>query len=475
MARIDLPALRVVSPQPALPQPYLQPALSLAQVAAIVRAHWKRALAIVAGVTALALATSLCLPKTYTATATLMVDYDVTDPLGGKEFPAGLLGNYMATQVELLSSPELLIQVVDRLGLTRIPRYAAGHDGDAATLRDWVQAKVAKRLTVEQGRFGSQLLYVRYSAPSPKEAAEVANAVAQIYSEQVFQRLTRPATERADRYRNELDALKQDVASAQQKVTEFRKRAGLVDIDARVDTELGQLVSLQEKLLAAQHDRRQAEAALAANPSVGQPVLSSSLIQQLKTQLAGEQAKMAQLRAVLGPKHPDVVELASRIAQTQASLGAQLSTYSDGAASELVAARDLESKLSKAVETQRAAVLESHRLQDEGQKYLLELESAQSVYKHALEGYDRITFAGSGRYTNVSFVSHATPPLKPTKPRVLRNTALGAMLGMLLGLCGPLGFELLHRRVRCRDDLERDHGIPVLIEFDALPAHRSPA
>jgi len=39
-------------------------------------------------------------------------------------------------------------------------------------------------------------------------------------------------------------------------------------------------------------------------------------------------------------------------------------------------------------------------------------------------------------------------------------------MGVALGVTGPLFYELLvKRRVRCRDDLERNHGIPVLAEF----------
>ena len=36
----------------------------------------------------------------------------------------------------------------------------------------------------------------------------------------------------------------------------------------------------------------------------------------------------------------------------------------------------------------------------------------------------------------------------------------------------PLGYELLNRRIRCRDDVERDLGIPVLVEFAAIPGVR---
>jgi hypothetical protein len=44
------------------------------------------------------------------------------------------------------------------------------------------------------------------------------------------------------------------------------------------------------------------------------------------------------------------------------------------------------------------------------------------------------------------------------------------MAAGILGLGIPLGFELFHRRVRCRDDLERHHGIPVLVEFGSRAA-----
>jgi capsular polysaccharide biosynthesis protein len=46
--------------------------------------------------------------------------------------------------------------------------------------------------------------------------------------------------------------------------------------------------------------------------------------------------------------------------------------------------------------------------------------------------------------------------------------ALGGFLAVLLGLSIPLGLELFNRRVRCRDDIERVYGIPVLAEFGRI-------
>jgi polysaccharide biosynthesis transport protein len=129
-------------------------------------------------------------------------------------------------------------------------------------------------------------------------------------------------------------------------------------------------------------------------------------------------------------------------------------------------ARRLEAKLEQAVTEQRARVTYQSRLRDEAAKGLLELASAQEAYKRALDGRDQITFAvGIGPSSNVELISRATPPMAPSKPNVPAGAALGAVAALMLGLAVPLSYGLFHRRVRCRDDLERHHGLPVLAEF----------
>jgi uncharacterized protein involved in exopolysaccharide biosynthesis len=103
------------------------------------------------------------------------------------------------------------------------------------------------------------------------------------------------------------------------------------------------------------------------------------------------------------------------------------------------------------------------------------LESAQAVYKRALDGYDQVMFASLGNYSNVDLISRATPPVKPSKPKIAVFILLGAIAAVSLGLFLPLAYELANRRMRCRDDFERDNGVPVLVEFDSLPMIRSHA
>jgi capsular polysaccharide biosynthesis protein len=79
-------------------------------------------------------------------------------------------------------------------------------------------------------------------------------------------------------------------------------------------------------------------------------------------------------------------------------------------------------------------------------------------------------FASVGHYTNVNVVSKATPPVKASKPNKLKLLVMGTIAGFGFGLVATFLYELLvNRRVRCRDDMERSFGIPVLMQFDPIP------
>jgi succinoglycan biosynthesis transport protein ExoP len=193
--------------------------------------------------------------------------------------------------------------------------------------------------------------------------------------------------------------------------------------------------------------------------------MTSALIQNLKTQISTLQAELAQSSTTLGPKHPKVLELQSQIAAARRSLEREIQSFSQNSSSNVASATELDEKSRRAVEEQRAKLLKIRQMQDEGQKLQLELESAQTVYKRALDGYDKIMFASS------TMVSRATPPVESSKPNKMLLLAIGAMLAALIGATGPLAYELaFDRRLHCRDDIERHLGLPVLAEFDRIPS-----
>jgi polysaccharide biosynthesis transport protein len=66
------------------------------------------------------------------------------------------------------------------------------------------------------------------------------------------------------------------------------------------------------------------------------------------------------------------------------------------------------------------------------------------------------------RNGNVEVAQAASVPTSPSSPKTLRNTILGAALGLLLGLGLAFLLERMDRRIREPKDLERIYGLPLL-------------
>ena len=58
------------------------------------------------------------------------------------------------------------------------------------------------------------------------------------------------------------------------------------------------------------------------------------------------------------------------------------------------------------------------------------------------------------------------PPIKPAGPKVLLNTALATVLGVMLGLGFSILAEMLNRRVRSENDVAEVLDIPMLGAVD---------
>jgi succinoglycan biosynthesis transport protein ExoP len=452
-----------------------QPGISAAQVISILRFYWKFALLIAAAVVLLSTIVIKFLPKTFTATATLIVDRGKVDPLAAvANLSNAEMTGHFATQLELIESPIILLQVVDRIKLTTDKEFAGGFNGngsDSSALREYTERNLAEALKVESGR-GGELVFITAAARGPVKAAEIANAVADTYMEEEESRQSVPAGDRARRYTEDLAQLRAKVAAAQDKLTAFQQQKGITDLNTgrdATDTESQGLKSLEEHLLEAQNQRRALEARSAGQQSVADEAQASLVIQRLKTQVSELQAKTAQLSATYGPKHPKVIEVRSQLSLTTRQLNDEIQVLSANNATQLQRARELENKYTQAVAEQRAKVMNLREHQGEGAKLVLEVESAQSVYKRALDGYDHFLFASADKSSEVSLVSRATPPVKYTNPNKPKLMLMAAFFGLALGVLLPLLYEMLFdRRLRCRDDLERSLGIPVLAQFESF-------
>lgn len=459
----QLPHLTEPAEAPPLEIPEHSPSsgLSVQQMLTIALYYWKQSALIAVIVIVLMAIFIKMMPKSYTATATLIVNSAHENPLPSGQYGNQDLGSYVATQAELLVSRAVLLPVVDELMLTRDPAYGAGLHVSEAEKRDYAARVLTNQVDVEEGR-GGQLLYIAVTTGNPVQAAQLANAIADTYLMQDRERANNPVSEQAELSSKELAQLRANVEAAQANVTAFREKYGLGSI-GEADAESQTLATLEARLLATQNERRTLEAQQAGQVDTGDQAMSNPRVISLRQNIATLQAELANLRPTLGPRHPQILGLEDQIRANQRELRAAIGNLSGNISTELSRTRALESDLSAAVATERQKLLKLRQIQDQGSKLELELTSAQSIYKQALDGFQQVKFDTAQNYANVDLVSHATPPLAPSKPKKMQLFILACLLGCAVGVALPFLYELLiDRRVRCRDDLERGLGVRVL-------------
>jgi uncharacterized protein involved in exopolysaccharide biosynthesis len=437
---------------------------SVLQVWYMLRAHLRLSIAIFVVLVVLSFAViKWVLPRMYVASAALIVNSDNTDPLAGRNQPTFLTFNFFPTQIELINNNVVLQPVVDRLKLQNDRWFSGGFVGDPKTLNDLVLLKLRSILRVQPGT-NSQLLYIGAEAPSPVQAADIANAVTDEYLNLNSQRTNTPAIERAKRYSAQLAELKQKVDAAQDKVEEFRKQHGMADLKegAGGDLEGTAMEGLHARLLEAQNARRLLESQPGDARAENTTVLGAPEAVTLRGELDKLESQLAQARTTLGPQHPRVLQLQSDIEATRNSLRST-------ARARLDAARELEIRYQVALAAESQQLLGRRALQDEGAKLLLEYQAAKENYGQALRGQDQVQFASVGNYKDVTLVSRAEPPLKPSKPNKLKLMLVALMASFAVGVGVPFAYELLlNRRIRCRNDLEGHFRIETLAQFGPM-------
>jgi len=425
---------------------------------------------------ALALGFSLVQSKTYKATASVLLNYKGVDPLTGLTMPGQLLPGYMATQIDIISSKNVALRVVDTLRLASSPvviqQFNDANEGKGS-VRDWLADLLLKKLEIVPSR-ESSVVEISFKGADPQFAAAVANAFADEYQKITVRLKTEPAKKASAYFNEQTKQLRDNVEAAQARLSKYQQEKGIVSLDAnRVDVELSRLSDLSAQLVGAQSaamegNSRQA----AANASaLGSPdVANNVLIQTLRSNLALAEGKFADTSQRYGNNHPQYKAAKAELDKVRAELAAATGTVSRSVGANAQVLRQREADLREAVAQQKVKVLELNRARDELGVLLKDLDSAQRAFDAASQRFSQTRIEAQSEQSDISLLNPAVAPTEPASPRVLLNTLVAILLGTILAVGLALLLELLNRPLRSASDVKDMLGIPVLGTIEWRPA-----
>lgn len=441
--------------------------MGFGQFFAILRARWWVALLMFALTVGIAIAVSLLLPKQYQSTASVVLEVR-PDPIANMVFPGALAPSFVATQVDVIMSDRVANRVVKNLRLTDNPQVRAQWMDETkgeGTIENWLADTFQKNMEVKPAR-ESNVISISYKAPDPKFAAALANAFVQAYVETSVELRVDPAKQYSSFFDSRAKEARDALEKAQSKVSAYQREKGIIATDERLDVESARLNELSTQLvmlqaLSAESASRQVQAQGASGDRI-QEVLNNGLVAGLKGDLTRAEARLQELSARLGPNHPQVVEAKASIAELRTRIDAETRRVTSSVGLNNNVNRQREAETRAALEAQRAKVLRMKAVRDEGAVLVRDVENAQRTYDAVLGRLTQSSLESQTTQSSVSVLTQATPPLRPSSPKVLLNVALAAFVGALLAVASAFLLEMLDRRVRGLQDLVQTIGLPVI-------------
>ena len=441
--------------------------MNLSQLFLALRARYKIILLTLVVTVLTTLGVSLLLPKSYVASASMVVNYKGVDPVTGLSTPAALMPGYIATQVDIIRSKGVALKVVDELRLAEsaaVQEQFREATDNRGTIRDWLADLLLSKTDVVPAR-ESSVLTISFRGNDPQFVAAVANAFANAYQVMTVQLKTDPVQQASGYITSQVKLLRDQYEQAQSRLSKYQQENNIYSADNRLDVETSrmnelssQLVAVQSQSMDAASRRRQVDSNAAASPDV----MANALVQGLRSSLAAAEAKFADTSQRLAANHPQYIAAKSEVDKLRSNLEDQIRLASSGVAANADITQRREAELRAALAAQKTKVQALNGARDEFSVLTNEMENARRAYEMATMRYNQTSLEGQSRQTDIALLTAATAPLDPAGPRVLLNTALACVVGVILGFGIVLVLELLDQRVRSAAHLGEAFGLPVL-------------
>ena len=393
------------------------------------------------------------------------------------------------TEVRILRSDLLALQVIKQLNLDRLPEFG-GHGAPRPSSLELTTDALqpdSERANALLGAFKASLVVmlepntriidVHFRSPNKELAARVVNTLANTYIEQNFKTRFESTMQASDWLSRQLVDLQMKVETSQEKLVKYQKEHQILGIDEKQNITTAKLDELNKELTAAESDRMEKESVyqLAASgdtesaAAVANNVLSakgiegtSSLLDKLQTQKADLQIQSAQLGTQFGPAYPRIAQISNQLREIDAQIQSEMKKVAGRLRGDYLAALQRENMLRAAFEQQKQ---QDNKLNESAIEYSLlkrDFETNRTLYEGLLQKLKEAGVTAGLRSNNIREVDIARTPNAPAEPNIPRNLGFAFVLGLTSGIGLAFLLEGVDNTVRTPEQAQAISGLPSL-------------
>jgi capsular exopolysaccharide synthesis family protein len=323
----------------------------------------------------------------------------------------------------------------------------------------------------------SYSIRVGYSAATSDRAALIANAFANEYLQMQRDEKVRETANANEWLKRQVQALREDVLTAEGRIQKLQENAGLVDVTRGGSAVNQQMTQLNVQLVAARAAVTQAEAKLRSGQDLlrggsvesAASVLASPMLQLLARDQTEIKRKLADMTSHFGDRHPTIIGMRSELASVEARIKDEIQRTVQALNSDVAVARASEQSLQSRLRQLEASYADGAKVEIQIRQFQREADAARELYQNFLQRMKETGAQAELARPDARIISDAVESPFPAFPNRKLFAVIGLVFGLFLGLFIAFVAENIQRGFNELDDLEGEIGIPG---FGSIPLVR---
>ncbi len=432
----------------------------------------------------------------YTASTKLLIE---------RQFAAGLTTPYYylpydpefyETQYQLIKSASVAERVIRMLSLPERHKYYFGKEstrrGIISTIKGWFNggssSEASDRVSEEELKVmyknmimggikvspvkKSKIVQVSFESPSPLFAADVVNAVAKAYMEELMEMKMKSSKYKLQWLSKKAEEERKKLQRSEEALQRYMKENDIVTLENRIAIIPQRLTELSTELTRAEAKRKSLESLYQRIEKIVSediekaetiPIIASdSTIKALRKEILEAEQNIMELSKKFGRKHPKMKRALSELEVLKEKKRQEIRRVIESIRTDYELAKANEMNLRRLLQKTKEEAL---RLNEKFIQYGVlrrEVETNKQLFEALIKKIKEESVTEKIQTVNVWIVEEAKVPKVPTKPKKGLNILLGIIVGVLGGIGLAFFVEYLDNTIKTPEEAEERLGLPVI-------------
>jgi capsular exopolysaccharide synthesis family protein len=394
---------------------------------------------------------------------------------------------YMNTQLKIMQSPRVAYLVAKALDLDNNPDFIPGFrpagqnaqsqlldvthgesDEQADMQRLETQIDVLLANVELKPERETRLVNIHYRHTNKDLARKIADTWAEACIQNNYETKEKSNKQAGEFLGRSIAEYKLRLKESEEKLLNYRRANQILDFGEKENTVSERLVALNQLLLQAETERKNAQLAFEMSRSIADvttlpEIQRDPIIQELNKKITELRQQREQLLVEFTPEWPDVKKVEQQLARLEGELRASHQRILTTAENQYRSALQKEDSLRKAFAQQRAETLQQNEGAITAKMYQQEIDTNRRMLDNLLESQQGVEISATGLLKpSVRITKAASMPRAPVGPKRGQNILLAALLALIGGIGLVLFLDYINNKIESVEDIDRYLRLPAL-------------